>query len=193
MRRQPSHILLSHAVSIAIAAVLSLTLPAGADAAETITATAKLKTAGGLEASAPVSVVVERFSSDAERDELVAALKQGGTRARDLLFARNPIGSVVVGKTNTAIKYANVRTTGDGRLITVITATPIAFIGAGLPGAQPKTGFDLGLVMLKVATSGAGHGELVPATKVKFNELGAIVTDDYSEEVVTLSNVIAKK
>jgi hypothetical protein len=172
---------------------LLVTASVAAAATETITATARLKTAGGAEATAPVTVILDRLSTDAERDQVVAALKEGGSsRARDMLFARSPIGTVKVGGTNTAIKYAYARTTGDGRLITVVTATPIAFIGAGLPGAQPKTGFDLGLVMLTVATSGAGHGELVPATKVKMNDQGALVTDGYSSEVVNLVNVAAK-
>jgi hypothetical protein len=175
-----------------LAALVLAPLTAAA-ASETITATARLKTAGGVEGSAPVTVIVERFSTDAERQELVAALTQGGsTGARDLLVTHSPIGTVRVGATHTAIKYANVRPTGDGRLITVVTATPIAYLGASLPGAPPKAGFDLGLVMLNVATSGAGYGELVPAATLRLNEQGAIVTDDYSSEVVTLSNVIQK-
>jgi len=164
-----------------------------ATASETITAMARVKSAAGADASAPVSVVVDRFSTDGERDELMAALKKGGTAAvRDLLAGRAQIGSVQVGGTNTAIKYVYARAMGDGRLITAVTGSPIAFIGAGLPGAKPTTGFDLGLVLLEVAASGPGRGEIVPAAKIKLNDQGAIVTDDYSSEVVQLSNVVRK-
>jgi len=167
---------------------------ARAQAAETITATANVKNSGGVEASAPVSVTLDRFSTDAERDKVLAALKQGGTASvRALLLTASPLGSVRVGTINTVIKFAYSRTTADGRLITVVTGSPIAFVGAGLPGAAPKTGYDLGLVLLNTSTSGPGHGELTPAAKVRLNEQGAIVTEDYGGElVVQLSNVVGK-
>jgi hypothetical protein len=46
--------------------------------------------------------------------------------------------------------------------------------------------------MLEVANAGPGKGELLPATKVRVNEQGAIVTDGYSTETVQLSNVAGK-
>jgi hypothetical protein len=166
---------------------------ARAQSTETITATAHVKTKGGVEASAPVTITVDRFSTETERNELLAALKQGGTAAvRKLLGTRQQVGSVKVGTTVTPIKYVYARTTAAGRLITAVTGSPIAFVGAGLPDAPPKTGFDLGLVLLDLATSGSGQGELVPATKVRVNEQGALVTDDYSGEVFQLSNVVRK-
>jgi len=164
-----------------------------ADNAQTFTAVATVKTAGGASATAPLTVVVRQFATDAERDELMAALKSGGTAsARALLAKRGDIGTVQVGARQTAIKHAYARKTGDGQLITVVTAQPIAFIGAGMPDSKATTGYDLGLVMLQVASSGPGHGELVPATKVKMDPQGAVVTEDYSGEVVQLSNVVKK-
>jgi hypothetical protein len=162
--------------------------------AETITATAKVKNAGGVEASAPVSVTLDRYSTDAERDKVLATLKQGGTAGvRALLLTSSPLGSVRVGTVNTVIKFAYSRTTPDGRLVTVVTGSPIAFVGAGLPGAPPKTGYDLGLLALSLVTAGPGHGELTPAAKVRLNDQGAIVTEDYGGElVVQLSNVVGK-
>jgi hypothetical protein len=64
------------------------------------------------------------------------------------------------------------------------------FLGGGVPDAKPKSGFDLGLVLLD--TTGKGSGELVPATKIRVNADGAIVTEDYSGEVISLSNVRRK-
>jgi hypothetical protein len=46
--------------------------------------------------------------------------------------------------------------------------------------------------MVELLASGPGHGELMPATKVRMNEQGAIVTEDYSGEVVQLSNAVGK-
>jgi len=166
--------------------------PAAA-ASETITATARVKGRGGVEASAPVTITINRFSTDKERDAILAALKDGGTAGvRKLLNTRDQIGSVQVGGVSTALKYIYARTTGGGRLITAVTEKPIAFVGGGVPGAPERAGFDLGLVMVEVMSSGAGHGELVPAAKVKANADGAIVTDDYSADVVQLSDVVKK-
>jgi hypothetical protein len=140
-----------------------------------------------------VSVIIDRFSTDAERDAVMAALKKGGTDAvRSLLLTSSPIGSLKVGSQLTVIKFVYARTTAEGRLITAVTGSPIAFLGAGAPGAKPKDGFYLGLVILQLVTSGGGHGELMPATKVRLNDQGAIVTEDYSGDVVQLSNVVGK-
>jgi hypothetical protein len=162
-------------------------------APETIAAEARVKSAGGVSATAPVTVTLKRYSSDADRDALMAALKKGGSAdARQWLQKQGDFGTVQVGARQTPIKYAYARSSGGGRLITVVTADPIVFIGAGLPETKPKTGFDLGLVMLETAASGPGRGELVPATKIRLNADGAIVTEDYSGEVVTLANVVKR-
>ena len=120
----------------------------------------------------------------------MSALKKGGTaEARSWLQKQRDFGTVQIGKQATPIKYAYARSTGTGRLITVVTAKPIVFIGAGLPESKPKSGYDLGLVMLDTMASSPGQGELVPATKIRLNADGAIATEDYSGEVVMLSNV----
>jgi hypothetical protein len=164
-----------------------------AKAATEITATATVKTSSGISATAPLTVFVDRFSTDRDRDEVIAAIKQGGTEAvRALLLPRPPIGTVKLGNTVTSIKYVYERTSPDGRLITAVTSSVIAYVGAGAPGARVKSGFYLGLVLLVVPTAGAGHGELMPATKVRLDDQDAIVTDDYSDDVVRLSNVVGK-
>ena len=179
-------------MSVALSVLLAAFSLHAAQTTETISADASVKSAGGVKASAPVVVTIKRYSTDADRDALVAAVKQGGTAARDLLAKRDDLGTVQVGGRQTPIKHAYARSTGGGRLITVVTAVPIVFIGGGLPDAKSKAGFDLGLVLLETAASGAGKGELVPATKISANADGAIVTQDYSGDVVTLSNVTRK-
>ena len=161
-------------------------------AAETITATAQMKTAGGASASAPLTVTLDRLSTEAERQQVMTALKNkdGSASVRALIDKWKPIGSVRLGGTNTPVKYAFARPTGSGRLLTVVTSAAIAFVGAGLPNAAPRTGFDLGFVLLDVPSSGAGSGELAPATKLALNAEGALVTEDYGKgNTILLSNV----
>jgi hypothetical protein len=187
--RMPRHSNISLMNAIGLAVLVCLAPLARAQAAETITATAKVKTAGGTEATAPVKITIERFSTNAERAAILDALKNKGTEGlRSLLATRTQVGTIQVGGQTTPLKYISTRTTAGGRLITGVSGSPIAFVGAGAPGAKPKAGFDLGLVIVEVAASG-GHGELMPATKVKLDDKGAIVTDDYSDEVVQLTNI----
>ena len=106
---------------------------------------------------------------------------------RALLMKGRDLGSVQIGERRTAIKYVYARQTLTGRMVTAVTAEPIT-IAAQKP---PPTGYELGLVVLDLETSGHGRGDLVPATKIRVNEDGAFETEDYNGVVVRLSNVIA--
>ena len=182
---------LSRTRFIAVIAVNCLLALIPARASETITATAHVTVGSAI--SAPVTISIDRFSTDAARDQLLATLRNGGAPAvRDLLLKADRIGSIQMGTVVAAIKYAYVRSTGDGRLITAITDAPLVHIGANAPGAPAKAGFDLALVLLTVPLSGPGSGELVPAGRIRLGERDAIVTDDYSDVVVRLSDVIAR-
>jgi hypothetical protein len=160
---------------------------------ETFTAVAMVKGAAIGAGVANMTVTVNRLATDAERDALLAAVKQGGTAAaRALLRGKADVGTLQLGSRPATIKYAYARSVGDGRLLTLITADPIVLLGAGLPEAKPAAGYDLGLVLLEVAASGPGKGELVPAAKVKIDAQGAVVTEDYSGETVQLTQILRK-
>jgi len=165
-----------------------------AQAPETLVATASVKNASGASLSVPVTASITRFASDAERDALLAAVKKGGTAAaRQLLEKGADAGSFELSSRKTAIKYAYARTlSGGDRLITLIMAQPVFFLGAGAPEAKPKAGYDLGLVLLELKASGPGKGELAPAAKVRVDAQNAIVTEDYGAEMVQLTNVVKK-
>ena len=127
---------------------------------ETFTAVAMAKGATIGAGVANMTVTINRLATDAERDALLAAVKEGGTAAaRTLLRGKANAGTLQLGSRPATIKYAYSRSTGSGRLLTLITADPIVLLGAGLPDAKPATGYDLGLVLLEVAASGPGKGE----------------------------------
>src|SRR5262245_27306859 len=135
---------------------------------ESFTAVAMAKGAKIGAGVANMTVTVNRLATDAERDALLAAVKQGGTAAaRTLLRGKPDAGTLQLGSRPATIKYAYARNVGGGRLLTIITADPIVLLGSGLPDAKPTAGYDLGLVLLDIAASGPGKGELVPAAKVK--------------------------
>jgi hypothetical protein len=162
-------------------------------AAETLSAEATIKTAGGVKATAPVTVTIDRFATDAERAELIASIKRGGTSdAHELLTKGGDLGTVQVGGRRTAIKFVYAQPSALGRVIVIVTADPIAWIGAALPGAKPTGGYELGMLILQAVDGSPGHGELMPATKVRVNDAGSIVTDQYNGDVVSLSNLVGR-
>jgi len=163
------------------------------EASERFTATAAVKSASGDAATVALTIVVEKFSTDAERDLLLKALKERGTASRELLARRPAVGSLQIGSRSTPIKYAYAVSNGDRRLITVVTGSPIALDGTSRAAPPAKPGFDLGLVLLDVPASGTGTGDLVPATKIRVEADNTIVTDDASPELVKLSNVTVSK
>jgi len=173
-----------------MAVVMSLVTAGAALGAQatamTFKATASVK-APGKSASVPVTITVDKFVSDADRDKVVAAVK-GGT-AQKALAGLPDIGTIAVGAKKTPIKYAYARSTGAGRLITVVTAQPIYFIGGAEADAKPKAGYELGLALLVLDGQDTGDGELAPAVKLKVDANGAIVTEDYGREVVRLTKV----
>jgi hypothetical protein len=180
-------------VLVVAAAALAARGALAQGAAETFTATASFKGPNGIVTS-PVTIVVNRFITDAERASVVAALKKDGTAGvRDALAKMPAVGHIELGGQEDAVQYAYARSTGDGRLVTVISGKPIAHLGGNLPGAKPKAGYDLAFALLIVPASGMGSGELGPAVKVKVGTDGGVVTEDYASEVVTLSDVAKKK
>ncbi len=161
-------------------------------ASERFTATASVNGASGG-ATVPLTIVIDKFATDGERASLIKAVKEGNTSARDLLAKRPNVGSLQICTRSTPIKYAYAFSTGDKRLITVVTGSPIVLDGAGRAAPATQPGFDLGLVLLDLPSSGTGTGELVPATKITVEQDNTIVTDHASPDLVKLSNVTARK
>jgi hypothetical protein len=160
------------------------------DAAETFTATATVKAAGGATANAPVEIVIERKTSEGEATRLREAFTAGGEAAfRKALVGMAPTGSIRLGGGNqTATRVTLERPTDKGRLLTIVTDKPILFLGAGVPGAKPKEGYDFAILDIEVSPAGAGSGTLSPAAKVTVKE-GAFVVGDYASELIRLTDV----
>lgn len=175
---------------IVMAAVtVSLTAAVAQTAQETFTATASVKK-GLASASAPVRVTVTRYATDPEAAAVSKVLKEGGTPALKKMLAGQPdVGTLQLGERQTAIKFALVRTTSEGRLVTVLTAEPMLYLGAGIPTAQPVAGYDVAVAMFELKQGPGSMGELSPAAKVSMSEDGAITISDYGATVIWLTDV----
>jgi len=178
---------------LAIAVLATAAAPRGQGAKEVFTATAAVKGAGGAAATAPVTVTVDRKMAQSEADPLIAAFKAGGAEAlRKKLVGVKPTGTVKIGGGSaTQTRLTIERATGDGRLLTIVADKPLVFVGAGVPGAKPKEGYDFAVIDLQVDAKGSGSGTIAPAAKIKLNQ-DAFVVEDYSGEVVRLTAVKKK-
>jgi hypothetical protein len=125
-----------------------------------------------------------------EADKLVAAFKAGGAAAlRKALVGVAPTGTVQIGTGKaTPTRLTVERATGAGRLLTIITDQPLMFLGAGVPGAKPREGYDFAVIDITVDAKGNGSGTIAPAAKIKMNQ-AAFVVEDYAAEVVQLTGV----
>jgi hypothetical protein len=164
-------------------------VPVQAGAADTFTATATVK---GTGRSATLTITVEKFSSDGDRDALLKALKQGGNAAAREVLAKKPdAGSVLVGTNVTPVKYAHDEHVGPNRVITIVTARPIHFVGGDAPNARLKVGYDLGVIQIDLSTT-PGKGVAAPAAKVAVDKQDGVIIEDYGAEEIVLSNVVKK-
>ena len=155
---------------------------------DTFTATATIK-GGAVKASAPVSIRVTRYSSEQERATLLKAAKDQGN-AKKVLAGLTDAGSIQIGDRRTAIKYAFRTVTDTGELVTVATAEPIVYLGAGMPDAKPQAGYDIAVAILDVKKAATGGtGELAPAAKLTIENSGALKLQDYGPTVVWLQDL----
>jgi len=176
--------LMSFAALVSIAAATS-----SQTGTETFSATAAVKTAAGAQATAPVTITITHKMSQAEADKYTSAFAAGGVAAlRKALTGVAPTGSVQVGAGKpTPTRLTLERPSDRGRMLTIVTDQPLMFVGGGLPNAKPKEGFDFGIIDLIVNEKG-GSGTMSPAAKVTVKQ-GVFVVDEYSGELVTLTDV----
>ena len=187
----------SRSLVTALAFMATATAAHAQGAPEVYNATAALKTAAGVSITAPVVISISGWTTDGDREKAVAALKAGGTAAlRKQLAAVPDAGFLQVGQVKTPLRFARTLPVGDGKLVTLATAQPVFHIGGGAPDAKPtdKAGYDVAVVIFQVDAAGKGEvGDFSPAAKVKFDERGALIVEDYAAEAVRLTGITKKK
>jgi hypothetical protein len=166
---------------------------AAAQSGETFTATASV-TSPAVNKSAPILIRIERYLTDAERTKVVDVAKKNDVAATRKMLASMPdLGFIEVGGKRTPVKYAYTRPVAGGRLVTAVTADAILHLGSSMPDAKPKAGFDLALALLVLDAKDTGEGEFAPAAKIKANDQGAVVVDDYGSDLVRLTGISKSK
>jgi hypothetical protein len=137
-----------------------------------------------------VTIHVQAYTPGKERDAVVKALETGGSAAFLDALKKTPVaGQIEIGKQTFAIRWARDVADDKGRVITLVTDTPVYFVGAGLPDAKPRAGYDVAVVQLKMDPAGIGEGTMAPAAKVKPGEPSGVQVEDYGADPVKLRSV----
>jgi hypothetical protein len=161
---------------------------------ETFTAMASVKTAGGTDRSAPVTIRIFGRTSQDQRDQLIKALQSDGTPGvRKLLSTFPDVATIEVGKGSSPLKYCWIQDIGGGmRLITLGADHPLFFLGADAKVDKPKEGYDVAVIDLQVDGGGKGDGTLSAAAKLKLADNGGLRVEDYSVNLIRLDSIQKK-
>jgi len=140
-----------------------------------------------------IEIVIERWSSERERDELIATLKEKGSQALlDKLQKLPRVGYIRDangGSVGWDLHFARERKLDDGgRQIVLATDRPIS---AWEAFNRPRSSeYEFTLADIRFNGDGKGVGKLAVAAKITSNpKTGAIEIENFSSEPVRLTDV----
>jgi hypothetical protein len=163
-------------------------------APETFTANIDARGAAGGAAAATIEIDVQRYTPEADRTAVEAALKTGGYAAFLTALRKAPqVGSVSFADRKWAIRWARERPSGKySRTVVVITDEPIFFVGGGRPDAKPREGYEVALIEFEVDNVGMGRGTMTAAARVKPGGETGVRIEDYADKPIRLVTVVRK-
>jgi hypothetical protein len=166
---------------------------AAADAVERLTATAVTMPKAGLKPTAvTLEIVIDRWSTGAERDRLIETLKTKGPNALLSLIRGLPsIGHISTPTSKgSSLRFAESREIpGGGRRILVATERPMS-PDQQRPRWRRTDEYPFSLVDIRIDSSGAGDGRLAYAAQLAHNtKTGGLEIGTYATEPVHLTGV----
>jgi hypothetical protein len=165
-----------------------------AGAVERFTATAVTVPKAGLRpVSVAIEIVIDRWSTDAERDRLIEALgkKDSNAAALDVIRSLPSIGQISSPTSKgTSLRFAHARPTSEGgRQIILATERPVD-VGEQRSLFRRTPDHPFSLVDIRIDKNGAGDGKLAYAAQLTHNrKTGAIEIENYATEPVHLTGV----
>jgi hypothetical protein len=141
-------------------------------------------------ASAMLRIQIDRYTPEAERTKITDGLKFGGYPGFLTALRKAPsVGHVAMGDLQVPLRWAREQETPKGRAISLVTESPLYFIGGGSANAKPRAGFEVAVVQLAVDEFGLGTGTMAAAARIKSDGQGGIILEDYAEEPIRLTSV----
>lgn len=156
---------------------------------ETFTANAQVlgKDAGS---SAQVTIQIDQYTAESDRTAIQEALRIGGFPGfLPALRSAPQVGHVEMAGRKVAVRWARQTPTDKGRTISVVTESPLFFVGGGDVDAKPRKGFEVAVIQLEVDSIGMGTGTMAAAARVRPGGATGVQIDDYAETPVKLVTV----
>jgi hypothetical protein len=189
----------SHFAIAAVAvALLASAGPADAQSAPTplparFSAVAVNVSTVGNSGATPVTIRINRWTSDEDRDKLLAVFREKGEKALlSALQDQKPVGNISSpGTLSYDLRYARELPGADGgHRIVLATDRPISFWEAT---NQPRTtDYPFLLIEMRLDKNGEGQGKLSLATKLTISD-DVLVIENYANQPVMLNNIKREK
>jgi hypothetical protein len=156
---------------------------------ETFTANAQV-VGNNAGSAAQVTIQINQYTSDKDRATIQEALRVGGYQGfLPALRSAPSVGYVEMNGRKVAVRWARQQPTDKGRTISVVTESPMFFVGGGNVDAKPRAGFEVAVIQLDVDQIGLGTGSMAAAARVRPGGATGVQIDDYAEEPVKLVTV----
>jgi hypothetical protein len=137
-----------------------------------------------------VDFIIDRWSTDADRDKLVAALREGGSDALlRALQKQDEVGRVRgTGSVGYPLRFAReIPISTGGRRVILATDRPVSFLE--LTNRPQTMEYPFMIIDIRMNAKGEGEGKLLPLARVTMNEDHVIEIENYASEPVRLSSV----
>ena len=156
---------------------------------ETFTANAQAlgRNAG---ASAEVTIQINQYTSESDRNAIEEALRIGGFQGfLPALRSAPEVGYVEMNGRKSLVRWARQQPTDKGRTISIVTESPLAFVGGAAVDARPRKGYEVAVIRLDVDQIGLGTGSMAAAARVRPGGPTGVQIDDYAENPLKLVTV----
>ncbi len=153
------------------------------------TATAGANAKGTL--TVPMTVQIDDYTPDHDRTTMTDALKYTGYPGfLNALREAPKAGTLDVAGDKFTIRWARTVDTDTGRVVTIVTDQPVAFVGQGRRGAKSTAGYEVAVMQLTLDKTGHGTGTMAAAARVKPGGETGVRIDSYAEKPLTLTATV---
>jgi len=148
----------------------------------------------GVSGTTQVQIVINRWSTDEEREMVLKATTDQDERSvAKALASLEPVGYFrEISKRGYDLRYARKTTEGDKSVIILATDRPISIFEATHSTRSSK--HNVTIIQLVVDESGNGEGTLAAGVRIRFDkEKNQLVLENYSFAPLRLTNVKQEK
>ena len=139
----------------------------------------------------PIVVHIDRYTPAHARTTRTDALKYAGYPGFLNALREAPVaGSLTIGDQQWTIRWARQLPNESGRVISIVTDKPVAFVGGGKTDAKPRAGYEVAVAQFTIDRSGKGTGTMAAAARVKPGGETGVRIDDYAEKPVALTATV---